>query len=125
MFITSTSFITNQHDSSLSLITLDFSSLMNSVIVDDSQAHTKLDLIATILPAKLDALFEAVQRKIPDIYSTVKSYRKKSNLYSDKVKAFSLDGFDDITITKSLSDPESHIVLLICLLDARFPEVSF
>ncbi|KAG0290379.1 hypothetical protein BGZ96_006135 [Linnemannia gamsii] len=101
-----------------------FSSLMNSVIVDDSQAHTKLDLIATIMPAKLDALFEAVQRKIPDICSTVKSYRKKSNLYSDKVKAFSLDGFDDITITKSLSDPESHITLLICLLDARFPEVK-
>jgi hypothetical protein len=98
---------------------------MNSAIVDDSQAHTKLDLIATILPAKLDALFEAVQKKIPDIASTVKIYRKKSILYNDKVKVFSLDGFDDITITKSLSDLESHIVLLICLLDARFPEVSF
>lgn len=125
MFITSCCFFTNQQDSPLFHITLDFSSLMNSAIVDDSQAHTKLDLIAAILPAKLDALFEAVQKRIPDIASTVKSYKKKSILYSDKVKVFSLDGFDDITITKSLSDPESHIALLICLLDARFPKVSF
>lgn len=98
---------------------------MNSPIVDDSQAHTKLDIIATILPAKLDALFEAVQKKIPDIASTVKAYRKKSIHYSDKAKAWSLDGFDDITICKSFTDPETNIALLICLLDARFPEVSF
>ncbi|KAF9141039.1 hypothetical protein BGX30_005557 [Mortierella sp. GBA39] len=101
-----------------------FSSLMNSPIVDDSQAHTKLDIIATILPAKLDALFEAVQKKIPDIVSTVKAYRKKSIHYSDKVQAWSLDGFDDIAICKSFSDPETNIALLICLLDARFPEMG-
>ncbi|KAG0073909.1 hypothetical protein BGZ90_011207, partial [Linnemannia elongata] len=101
-----------------------FSSLMNSPIVDDSQAHTKLDIIATILPAKLDALFEAVQKKIPDIASTVKAYRKKSMHYSDKAKAWSLDGFDDITTSKSFSDPETNIALLICLLDARFPEMN-
>ncbi|KAF9154424.1 hypothetical protein BG015_000973 [Linnemannia schmuckeri] len=100
-----------------------FSSLMNSPIVDDSQAHTKLDIIATILPAKLDALFEAVQKKIPDIASTVKAYRKKSVHYSDKVKAWSLDGFDDITICRSFSDSETNIALLICLLDARFPDM--
>ncbi|KAG9072104.1 hypothetical protein KI688_006328 [Linnemannia hyalina] len=101
-----------------------FSSLMNSPIVDDSQAHTKLDIIATILPAKLDALFEAVQKKIPDIVSTVKAHRKKFIHYSDKVQAWSLDGFDDITISKSFSDPETNIALLICLLDARFPEIG-
>jgi len=104
---------------------VDFISLMASPIVHDSQAHTKLDLIATILPDKLCALFEAVQKKIPEITSAVKLFRKKHNMYNEREETWTLDGIDDITITKNISVEETNIALLICLLDARFAEVRF
>ncbi|KAF9929873.1 hypothetical protein FBU30_001122 [Linnemannia zychae] len=101
-----------------------FSQLMNSPIVDDSQAHTKLDLIATILPTKLNTLFDAVQKKIPEIVAAVKLARKKFNFYNDKVETWTLHGFEGIKISKCISTAETNIALLMCLLDARFPEMD-
>ncbi|KAF9912288.1 hypothetical protein EC991_000180 [Linnemannia zychae] len=101
-----------------------FSTLTNSPLAHDSQAHTKLDLIAAILPAKLHALFEAVQKKISDIAGTVKLFRKKLGFNNHKLEVYTLDGFDDISISKNISPAETNIVVLICLLDARFPEMG-
>ncbi|KAF9092676.1 hypothetical protein BGX23_004082 [Mortierella sp. AD031] len=101
-----------------------FSTLLKSPIVHDSQAHTKLDLIATILPAKLDALFDAIQKKIPTLPDNVKKFRKKENLYNDTVQTWALDGFEDIILSKFIAPEEVNIALLVCLLDTRFPEMD-
>ncbi|KAF9121200.1 hypothetical protein BGW39_010771 [Mortierella sp. 14UC] len=101
-----------------------FSTLMNSPLAHDSQAHTKLDLIASILPAKLDALFEAVQKKISDIAGTVKLFRKKLGFNNHKLEVYTLDGFDDISMSKNISPAETSIAVLVRLLDARFPEMG-
>ncbi|KAG0265245.1 hypothetical protein BGZ95_003384 [Linnemannia exigua] len=101
-----------------------FSTLMNAPIAHDSQAHTKLDIIATILPAKLDALFEAVQKKIPDIAGVVKQFRKKANFNNHKLEVYSLDGFDDISISKNVSEAEISIAVLLCLLGTKFPQMG-
>ncbi|KAK3842787.1 MAG: hypothetical protein J3R72DRAFT_442425 [Linnemannia gamsii] len=101
-----------------------FSTLMNAPIAHDSQAHTKLDLIATILPAKLDALFEAVQKKIPDIAGVVRPFRKKANFNNQKLEVFTLDGFENISISKNVSEAETNIAVLLCLLDARLPKMG-
>ncbi|KAG0372383.1 hypothetical protein BGX24_000320 [Mortierella sp. AD032] len=101
-----------------------FSTLMNAPIAHDSQAHTKLDLIATILPAKLDALFEAVQKKIPDIAGVVRTFRKKANFNNQKLEVFTLDGFDNISISKNVSEAETNIAVLLCLLDAKLPKLG-
>ncbi|ORZ13795.1 hypothetical protein BCR41DRAFT_88971 [Lobosporangium transversale] len=101
-----------------------FSLLMNSAIVDDSQPYTKLEAIARILPEKLSDFFETVQSKAKDIIATVSGYRRELDIMQDSTRSWELDGFEPIVITESLHLSEVYIVQLVCLLQARFSEVS-
>ncbi|KAI1295699.1 hypothetical protein EDD11_007849 [Mortierella claussenii] len=101
-----------------------FSSLMNSAIIEDSQPYTKLDAIAAILPAGMGDLFEAVADKAKEISAKVSDFRTKHNMLQDSTKTWTLDDFQPIPISESLSPSEVYIVQLLCLLQARFPELD-
>ncbi|KAF9201841.1 hypothetical protein BGZ49_007947 [Haplosporangium sp. Z 27] len=101
-----------------------FSFLMNSAIVDDSQPYTKLDAIATVLPEKLNDLFEAVQAKAKEITHTVLVFRAEHDIVEDNIETWTLDDFSPITTSKSLCTAEVYVVQLLRLLQERFPDMD-
>ncbi|KAF8976957.1 transcriptional regulator swi6 [Entomortierella lignicola] len=103
---------------------IDFSFLMNSAIVDDSQPYTKLDAIATVLPEKLNDLFEAVQAKAKEITHTVLVFRAEHDIVGDNIETWTLDDFSPITTSKSLCTAEVYVVQLLRLLQERFPDMD-
>lgn len=96
---------------------------MNSAIVDDSQPNTKLSTMATVLPEKLDLLFECVHAKAKEITPKVAAFRTTRDVKLDDCKEWTLEGQVPISISESLSEGEIYIVQLLCVLAAHFREV--
>ncbi|KAF9558258.1 hypothetical protein EC968_007198 [Mortierella alpina] len=90
-----------------------FSVLMNSAIVHDSQPNTKLSTVATILPEKLDVLFQAVHAKAKEITPKVAAFRASRNIELDNLKEWTLEGQAPIIISESLSPGEIYIMEII------------
>ncbi|KAF9980613.1 hypothetical protein BGZ75_008249 [Mortierella antarctica] len=101
-----------------------FSVLMNSAIVHDSQPNTKLSTVATVLPQKLDVLFEAVYDKAKEITPKVVAFRTSHDNPFDNCKKWTLEGQTPIKISESLSPSEINVVQLLCVLAAHFHEME-
>ncbi|KAG0325552.1 hypothetical protein BGZ99_000536 [Dissophora globulifera] len=101
-----------------------FTFLMSSTILQDSQAEVKLDMVAQILPAKLEDLFEAVRAEARDIVPKVAAFRKQES-FQDGAETWSLlQGGGTIEISSSLSRAEANMVQFLVVLQAYFPQMS-
>ncbi|KAF9960526.1 hypothetical protein BGZ72_006751 [Mortierella alpina] len=101
-----------------------FSVLMNSPIVHDSQPNTKLSTMATVLPQKLDLLFECVYAKAKEITPKVAAFRTTRDIQLDDTKEWTLEGQAPIRISESLSPNEIYIVQLLCVLSTHFHQMN-
>ncbi|KAF9353209.1 hypothetical protein BGX34_011732 [Mortierella sp. NVP85] len=102
-----------------------FTCMMHSAFTQDKLAIMKLNTLASILPDKLDNLFEAVQVKAKEIAPGVAAFCKDNEMIEDGEETWVLQGYEAIKISTSLSPSENYIVQAVCILQARFPEVSF
>ncbi len=105
------------------LFFVDFSALMNSAIVCDHQAKTKLSDMAKVLPQKLDVFFNSVYAKAQEIVPMVRDFCKTRNNDRDDCKAWTMEEKAPIIISESLAPREMYIVQLLCVLAAHLPVV--
>ncbi|KAG0293664.1 hypothetical protein BGZ98_002085 [Dissophora globulifera] len=98
--------------------------IRNISLNPDSQAEAKLDMVAQILPAKLEDLFEAVRAEARDIVPKVAAFRKQES-FQDGAETWSLlQGGGTIEISSSLSRAEANMVQFLVVLQAYFPQMS-
>lgn len=97
---------------------------MDTSVAQDKKLDSKLNTVGSLLPMKLQALFQAVEKKTHNIAEDVANFRQKQVLAKDIVKPLRVVGSDPIPMSQSLSASEGNIVQFIVLLDRRLPHVS-
>ncbi|KAF9980993.1 hypothetical protein BGZ65_004446 [Modicella reniformis] len=101
-----------------------FTCMMHSAFVQDKLATMKLNTLTSILPEKLHLLFDAVQAKAKEAALKVAEFCKDNEMVEDRIGTWILQGYEPIRISASLSPCEVNIVQVICILQARFPEIG-
>lgn len=103
---------------------IDFSYLMDTSVALDKKLDSKLNTVSSLLPMKLQELFQAVEKKTHSIAEDVAKHREKHVLAKDIVKSLPLKGSHPIPMSQSLSACESNIVQFFVVLDRHLPDVS-
>jgi len=97
---------------------------MDTSVALDKKLDSKLNTVSSLLPMKLQVLFQAVEKKTHSIAEDVANYREKHVLAKDFVKFLPVKGSHPIPMYRSLSACEGNIVQFIVVLDRHLPDVS-
>ncbi|KAF9383801.1 hypothetical protein CPC16_008751 [Podila verticillata] len=100
-----------------------FSYLMDTSVALDKKLDSKLNTVSSLLPMKLQELFQAVEKKTHSIVEDVANYREKHVLAKDIVKSLQLKGSHPIPMSQSLSACEGNIVQFFVVLDRHLPDM--
>jgi hypothetical protein len=96
---------------------------MDTSVAQDKKLDSKLNTVGSLLPMKLRAFFQAIEKKTHAIAEDVANFRQKQVLAKDIVKPLRVVGSDPIPMSQSLSASEGNIVQFIVLLDRHLPHV--